>query len=533
MSNSHFDLSILPIGGLKEIGANTLLIENNQTGVIVDCGILFPDDDHYEINYLIPDYSKIDFKKFNHLILTHGHEDHIGAIRHVIQLHPDIQIITTELTQKLVMRKCNNTALNFRIVKDEDEITIGDIKILFFALPHSIPSVLGAAFKHKSTTVSLMTDFKLNHHKDEKPVNFKLIDNFIKDSKVRLGLIDSTNISSKSMIPSEDDLLPELEDIIQKKKNLLLTLFPSNIQRIKNIFDLCKKAKKRIVPVGRSVENMINLGLEMGILSDENLTLYDEFQPSAHLGNVCFIISGCQGDFKSALRRIAQGTDPKIKISAQSTVVFSSKIIPGNENNVYRLYNLFAEQGAEIITAYERLIHCSGHPSQVEIREVCTKLQFTHILPIHGETYYLNLFKNFLEQNFPKLKCHLIFNGDRLVIKNDIVSEDLKYYPSEMVLIHGQDLPISKDNIRERRKISQGGLIVISFTSNMKIHYNYAGVPIEYIDQEKVNSIVMDKYESFKNKKSELMCEEMRNQVRTYLNGVLGYKPVVLINYLI
>lgn len=531
--------SLTPLGGVDEIGSNMTVFETQNQVIIIDYGILFPHEDFFDINYLVPDLSSISREKNISLIFSHGHEDHIGGVAQFIKEFPMAHIYATNFTKILIEKKLNEFNLKAKIstFNDKTFLNFDNLIFNFVRVNHSIPETHGILVKDSLNNYSLVfiSDFKIdNNNSYESSLDFTQIINFQKYTKNKVALLDSTNILIKGKTTAESELLRDLESFIKiKDKRIFITLFASNLHRILAIYSLAKKHHKPIVVAGRSIAFYIDAGIQSGILpSDFSYDLVDSIQDHNSYNKI-YLVSGCQGDFFSYLRRFAFNEDKYLKPTENDIILFSSKSIPGNEKKISRIINSFTKFKAKVITAKDFLIHASGHPGQEDIKEFLNCVELDHYIPIHGETYFLDKHRSFIKDLNPHIKTYDVHNFDTLYFfDNKIEIKPLEIKPP--IIIHGGAyLPIEKEKINERRKLASEGLIVLSINVTSKEAFlTSKGLPTfvnEYENHFK-KEVLNFFTNNLKSKISEKNKEEVRIFTRKYYSMKIGYKPQVIIH---
>ncbi len=535
-------IKVTPLGGLGEIGSNMVCWNDGTTGFIIDCGILFPYEEVFEINYLIPAFTHLDKNFYKDIIITHAHEDHIGAIAHVVQWNPEITIHATNYTKHMIMKKLNELKLQSKF-KDLDGETfkIGNWKITAVDINHSTPETQCIVIAHPKYSISFCyaSDFKINiSASDGLPFKPNKVKKLMSTYKLRMGMLDSTNILNPGKTIEEAELIADLDALFEKKGRCFITFFTSNICRLNNIVKLAKKYHRPIVVLGRSVWNTIHVGIESEVAKFEEDDFHEiDDLPNVNDENLLFIVSGCQGDFKSALRRIAYREDPHVKLGQGDRFIFSSKVIPGNEDKIGRIYNKLAAQGAEIITASDKLIHCSGHPGQEDLKIFLEGCDFTHYIPVHGETFFLHRHKAFIQQNYPHLAVQILNNSEELLIQEKEDNHTIEVLPNSQwqdpKLYLNFHVEIERSQISQRRKIANSGLVVLTMTdkrSNWKC--TFYGLPLSL---EGKRDWLLDQLFEFmqkesKNKNSQEVFEQIRIKCRNLINTQIGTKPVCIVH---
>ncbi|MBT3583273.1 MAG: ribonuclease J [Halobacteriovoraceae bacterium] len=535
-------LKIQPIGGVGQIGSNMLLLKGQKTSAIIDCGILFPDDDSFGLDYLIPDLSKLEEPEY--LLITHGHEDHIGAIAHVLEHFPNIKIWAPPFAAELIRNKLNYKGLTatVNIFDYQRPLVIDNLEIHTIRVNHSIPDTYGLLINEgeSQTSVFYISDFKVDLDPlYEPPFDFKKLKKLSDKSSQKILFADSTNIlSSKTHTPTEKDLLPDLEELLTNhSERIFITTFSSNINRIQSIHDLCKKLGRKLVPYGRSMENYIKMAIKTGFFNADPNTL-KEAKSYRDDDNLVILVSGCQGDFRSTLRRVVTGNDSKFNLNSKDLLVFSSKTIPGNEKGIQQLINTAALEGASVITAHEKLIHASGHPGKDDLLKLFNEFNPDSIIPIHGEASFLRGHCQFIEENYQSAKAVFMTNFDSLILDRDGSSslQSEESYPP--LLMHGKGISITKEDLSKRRKLASLGIFILSINidstkkRSAEFVFDSIGLPKEHLPGDiEMNKFISSQLVFNKSNNLEYFAENLRISVRKYLSQNLGYKPITVVHY--
>jgi ribonuclease J len=364
-------LSIKPVGGVGQIGSNMTLIQGENDTILIDAGILFPYEDFFDIDYLIPDLSSIPTP--THLIITHGHEDHIGAVIHVVKKFPKIKVLASPFTAGLIRKKLEFNKHPYPIAEYRhfDQLGFKDFTIDPIHVNHSIPETVGLLIKDTREEIGFffISDFKIDFKTIyERPFDFEKLIKHSKNLKKRLLLVDSTNITSSTHeTPSENDLIPVLDDLFEKAESrIFVTCFSSNIHRLMTFISLAKKHGKKLIPHGRSMISYLNTANELGMIPDYQSVVKMAESVTGNEDNVVVLLSGCQGDFRGTFRRFCVGEDSQFKPRPNDTVLLSSKAIPGNEKKISLLVNKLSEIGCYVVTAQDKMIHVSGQPGRTD-----------------------------------------------------------------------------------------------------------------------------------------------------------------------
>lgn len=536
MKNKYF--SILPLGGVQEIGSNMTLIRTNSEDIIIDCGMLFPYEECFDINYLIPDFSILDPERVKSIIITHGHEDHIGALAHLLKLFPSIKVYVTKFSLHLIQRKLeeHSLTLNYELINDKSELKFNDVDIYPVHVNHSIPETNGLIIRTKNLEWGALyiSDFKVDlTSTHEKPIDFNRIKEILTPCKTTAYFIDSTNILNDSKTTSEDELHEDLRLLMNRPEDrVFITLFASNVHRMNLIAKMAKNAGRKIVIMGRSLKTYMESAQETGHadISPEEFFLPE--QVKGQTGKMLIFLSGCQGDFLSALRRFSFGEDGTFKPRVGDVVIFSSKVIPGNEKKIYRIYNKLTEFGVTILTASDYHIHASGHPGKEDLKLLLNNFSPSFYFPIHGESYFLKKHFDFIKESFPKISPYLIYNYQEVILgEGTIKIQD--HEKKEPRLIHGKSIEIEKTQISQRRKMATQGAVFVSFQKNTgQIEVSLLGLPLlanELSDNlkkkllEQIRKDLISRDETY-------FKDQLKISTRQFFNNFLGYKPVTEIH---
>jgi ribonuclease J len=537
-------ISIKPVGGVGQIGSNMTLIQGEHDTVIVDAGILFPYEDFFDIDYLIPDLSNIPTP--THLIITHGHEDHIGAVLHVVKKFPQIKILASPFTAGLIRKKLEFARHPFPVTEYRhfDQLGFKDFTIDPIHVNHSIPETVGLLIKDTKEQIGFffISDFKIDFKTIyERPFDFDKLIKHSKDLKKRVLLVDSTNImSSQKETPSENDLIPVLDDLFTNAESrIFITCFSSNIHRLMTFISLCKKHGKRLIPHGRSMISYLNTANELGMIPDFQSVVRMAESMTGKEDDIVVLLSGCQGDFRGTFRRFCVGEDSQFKPRANDTVLLSSKAIPGNEKKISLLINKLSEVGCHVVTAQDKLIHVSGHPGRKDLLMLYEKYSPTDIIPIHGESYFIREHIEYIKESFPQAIPHYILNNDEVVVDHKL---DIKISDGETIepiIIHGKGIILEKDKIGERRKLACNGSVFLSLKLSStqakveKYSFNFLGLPnLVTQNEEKFKKFLDGYFIQINFKDVEKTKEELRVAVRRYFDQFLGYKPITTIHIL-
>ncbi len=533
---------ITPLGGLRQIGSNMVLFQGPSDNVLVDSGLLFPNEDAFDINYLIPDLTALPATPTD-LVITHGHEDHIGAIQHIVEKFPEITLWATPFTAGVIRKKMNRNGGKhpIKVYPLGGKIVFKDFTFHSIQVNHSIPETQGMLVKDNEgqACAFYVSDFKVDSRTTYEPYfDFKRLVALSKDCSLRLLMADSTNILSRqARCTSEFQLINEFEDIIGSTKGrIFITLFASNVHRVQTILNACEKHRRPLVAHGMSVQSYIQTAVEEGILIGGDKIRTPE-QVVGRDKSLVVLLSGCQGDFRGTLRRVAIGEDSSFKPTAEDTFVFSSRPIPGNEKKVGHLINTLVELGARVITPDDRLVHASGHACKDDLRDVYKTFAPTHAMPIHGETQFLKEHQDFVNKEFPTIKTFMGLNFDMLSVDSKLqVSLDKAKDAPKPIMIIGNGVSIDSSKISERRKIATQGLVAIAARMD-NIHANEPILDIQAmgLPEEGMKAIphfrtlAVDLLRAWSKKPKEQAAEELRVATRRYFSNLIGQRPVAIV----
>lgn len=405
MIHSHSDLGappplkpdvlrIIPLGGLGDVGRNMAIFEINSKIIVVDCGVLFPAESQPGIDLILPDFTYLEdrWSDIEGIFLTHGHEDHIGAIPFLLKNKNDIPIYGAELTLAFLQAKLQEHRVSgvLRTIKDNEQVQTSQFTVSFIAVNHSIPDAVALAIKTSAGVVIHTGDFKM----DQLPLDNRITDVVtlakLGEQGVDVLMADSTNAEIPGFVPSEADIMPTLESVFASAKGrVIVASFASHVHRIQQIIDVAVKNKRKIAFIGRSMVRNMTIAKELGHLTIPDGTLVSNGDIENFPDHQVVLIStGSQGEPMSALSRMAS-KDHKIHITEFDTVILASSLIPGNENSVGRVINGLSRLGAKVIHKGNAFVHVSGHAASGELLMLYHIVKPKNVLPVHGEPRHL------------------------------------------------------------------------------------------------------------------------------------------------
>ncbi len=389
-------LRVIPLGGLGDIGRNMTVLEYGGKLLLIDCGVLFPEDTHPGVDLILPGFDAI-ADRLNDvvgLVLTHGHEDHIGAVPYLLRQRADIPLIGSKLTLALVSEKFREHRIRNteqRVVTDGQRMSVGEFDLEFVAVNHSIPDAMAVAVRTPAGTLLHTGDFKM----DQLPLDGRITDlrafARLGEEGVDLFLVDSTNAEVPGFTTSERNISPALERVFYtSKQRVIVACFASHVHRVQQVLDAAVAHGRKVVYVGRSMVRNMGVARDLGYLKVPANTLIELRDIEKHRPQDVVIIStGSQGEPMSALSRMANREHPIIQLKPGDTVVLASSMIPGNENSIYRVINGLSRLGAQVVHKGNALVHVSGHASAGELLYCYNIVRPRNVLPVHGEARHL------------------------------------------------------------------------------------------------------------------------------------------------
>lgn len=471
LAKSPQKVQIIPLGGLGEIGKNMTIIRYGDDIIVIDSGLMFPDDEMLGIDLVIPDISYLLENRdlVRGIILTHGHEDHIGALPYVLK-QLNVPVYGTKLTLGLLegRLKENNVSCNNLIpIKPGDRITVGIFKVGFIHVSHSIADSVGLSIKTPIGTIVHTGDFKF----DQTPVDGKVTDFHrfaeLGDQGVLVLMADSTNAERPGYTLSEKSVGNTFDEAFRNaKERIIIATFSSNIHRIQQAIDTAYKYKRKVAVLGRSMSNVVSIAMELGYISIPEEILIDIDEINNYLASeIVIITTGSQGEPMSALTRMAMSDHRKVEIMHGDTVIISATPIPGNEKLVSRTIDYLFRQGADVIYERDSGIHVSGHASQEELKLMHNLIRPKFFVPVHGE--YRHLVKHAKiaqELGMQKSNIFVAENGNILEFSSDkgsIVGKTM----AGNVLVDGLGVgDVGNIVLRDRRQLAKDGILIVVIT---------------------------------------------------------------------
>lgn len=461
-------LKVIPIGGLNEIGKNMTLLEFDNQILIIDCGMSFPEDEMYGIDIVIPDFTYLieNREKIVGMIITHGHEDHIGAIPYLLR-HVKIPVYGTRLTLGLVGNKLKEHQVvgDLRTIEAGDKIKLGCFNIETIRTTHSIADAICLAIDTPAGMIFHSGDFKIDYTPvDGEPIDFSKLAELGKKG-VTLMLCDSTNAVRQGFTASERVVGETIENIFRTAKTrIIIATFSSNVHRVQKIIENAVKMGRKVAISGRSMENVVALAIELGYLNIPEGTLVDlKMTKNIPDDKLVIITTGSQGEPMSALSRIASGEHRSVKLKKGDMVILSSTPVPGNEKTVSNVVNKLFEKGAEVIYSDIADIHVSGHACQEELKLLHSLIKPKFFMPVHGEYRHLIQHARLAESlGMSRDNIFVLENGDILSVNKRKAALSEAHVEADAILVDGLGVgDVGNIVLRDRKLLSESGLIIV------------------------------------------------------------------------
>lgn len=539
--------TIYPLGGLGEIGMNCMLYRTEKSLVMVDCGLMFPEDYHFGVDVVIPcfDYVLRNKSRLNGIVLTHGHEDHIGALPWLLQ-NVDVPVYGSEFTLGLVESKLREHDLDrwadLRPVRPYDRLLLGDFRFNFFPVCHSIIEGFGLGIETPAGRVVHTGDFKI----DRNPLGGHATDlgafRKFSDEGVRLMLSDSTNIGNEGFALTEREIKVSLREIFNTAKGrILVSLFSSHIQRIQEIFDLADAEGRKVAVSGKSLHRNIELARELGHLKVPKGTFVeldslDEYGDS----QLVLLVTGSQGEPLAALSRIAMGEHRQLSVRPDDLFILSSRFIPGNVKAINRVINNLYRLGAEVL--YEKMhgIHASGHAHAGELTLMLQTVRPEYFIPVHGEYRHLVKHRRLaIDCGVDEDKALVVENGQPVTFHADGSMELLPRIAADKILVDGKGVgDVGQSVLKERQLLAGEGMVIVVLVVDeasgeismgpdiMSKGFVFEQQYMHLLDDAKC--IVLDVHENIAPGDTAKLKERIRSALRRFFRKVLGRDPVVV-----
>ena len=460
-------LRVTPLGGLGEVGRNMTVYEINGQLLVVDCGVLFPEEHQPGVDLILPDITKIEDRLSDvvAVVLTHGHEDHIGAVPYLLKKREDIPLIGSRLTLALVSAKLKEHRITpqTRVVAEDDRITVGEFDLEFIAVNHSIPDALAVAIRTEAGMVIGTGDFKM----DQLPLDGRITDlrafARLGEEGVDLFMTDSTNADVPGFTPLEKDIGPVLEQVIAKSRGkVVVASFSSHVHRVQQVLEAAEQNGRRVVLLGRSMVRNMKIAADLGYLEVPEGILVD-LKKSGDIPDhrIVYMSTGSQGEPMAVLSRMAN-QEHQIEVGDGDTVILASSLIPGNENSVYRVINGLMKLGANVVHKGNAKVHVSGHAAAGELMYCYNIVRPKNVMPIHGE--YRHLVANAkvaIETGVPQNRTIIAENGT-VVDLRDGVAREVGQHEIDFIYVDGKSVGrVTDEDLKDRRTLAEEGFISV------------------------------------------------------------------------
>ena len=543
------ETKIVVLGGLGEVGKNMYCVMHNDAIVIIDTGVSFPESELMGVDYVLPDFTflKKNENKIKALLITHGHEDHIGGIPFLLQSLNIPAIYAPNHAKELIAVKLQDKNIrydNLFVYTEDTKLKFKEIEIEFFRVTHSIPDSHGISIKTPDGRIVTTGDYKFDLTPIGPMANLYKMASLGEDG-VDLFIGDSTNALNEGFSTSEsvvDETLGEMFDKC-KTNRIIIATFASNIYRIKHIFETCYKHNRKICIFGRSMENNINISLNAGYINHKELLVSPEEANNLKPGEVAILCTGSQGEPLAALSRISNGTHKQIKLRPDDVVIFSSSAIPGNALSITKTINKLCLKGVKVYTNSSLAdLHTSGHANEEEIKLAIRLLKPKYLMPFHGDYRMLKRQADIgISCGIPKENTFILKNGDSLTLKDHVVTKG-ESMPGADVYVDGNRIgEIGSAVFKDRKIMANDGILVVIVNVNMKkrellIKPNITTRGFVLVNE---NEELIHKIESKAETiiKSELtnpkttfqsLKNDITEELYPFINDLTGRKPIIL-----
>lgn len=547
--NKPNETKIIVLGGLGEVGKNMYCIMHKDDIIIIDAGISFPESDLPGVDYVLPDFTflKENQDKIRALFITHGHEDHIGAIPFLLNQIQIPVIYAPNQAKELIAVKLEDRNIrydNLVVYTEKDKIKFGEMEVEFFRTTHSIPDSHGISIKTPNGRIVTTGDFKLDLTPIGPMANLYKMSCLGHDG-VDLLISDSTNALNEGFSTSESKVDNALNDMFDRCKTnrIIIATFASNIYRLKHIFETCYKHNRKICIFGRSMENNINISINGGYINHKELLISADEANHLKPNEVAILCTGSQGEPLAALSRISNGTHRQIKLRPDDIVIFSSSAIPGNALSISKTINKLYLKGVKVYTTAALAdLHTSGHANEDELKLMIRLLNPKYLMPFHGDYRMLKKHANIgVDCGIPKENTFVLKNGDSLSLSNHTIKRS-ESMPGEDIYVDGNRIgEIGGAVLKDRKMMARDGILVVIINVDMKRHEllikpNITTRGFILINEnEQLIRKIEEKSESIlkrelSNNKSTFATikSNLTTELYSYINEITGRKPIIL-----
>lgn len=468
-------LKIIPLGGLNEIGKNITVLEYRDQILIIDCGMSFPEDDMYGIDVVIPDFSYLEknANKIVGLVITHGHEDHIGAIPYFLR-KVNVPIYATRITLGLIENKLKERGIsgNLNVITAGDKFRVGDFTVQTIRTTHSVADAISLNISTPAATLFHTGDFKIDYTPiDGEPIDLQKFAE-IGMQGVDIMLADSTNATRKGFTKSEKFVGEALDKIFSRAKGrIIIATFSSNVHRVQKIIELAIKYGRKFTVSGRSMDNVVNLAQELGYIKFPKGS-YVELNKANNIpdNEMVIITTGSQGEPMSALTRMANDEHKNVKLKKGDMVILSSSPVPGNEKSVSNVVNRLYDKEVDVIYNDIADIHVSGHACQEELKLIQSLIKPKFFMPVHGESRHLKEHAKLAESLGQKPEnIFILSNGDQLSVNKERAIKFENVVSADDILVDGLGVgDVGNIVLKDRKLLSESGLIIVVASVDIK-----------------------------------------------------------------
>jgi ribonuclease J len=542
-------LKIIPLGGLGEIGLNMMVIEYGDVLFIIDAGLMFPEDYMLGVDIVIPamDYLRENKDKLKAIIITHAHEDHIGALPYLLR-EIRLPVYGTAFSLAMIKHKLTEFELDHFVelnqVNPGDTLTIDPFEIEYIRVSHSTVDGVGLAITTPEGVVIHTGDFRLSHDSDTiKNTDIASFARFGEKGVLAL-MSDSTNVEVEGYSMSEQEVASNLEKyVIAAPGRVMVALFASNVHRIQQIIDIAVKNRRKVVFIGRNMDQILRIASELGYIQSPENTIIDIKQINNYKDDeLAFITTGSQGEPMSALTRMASGMHKYIRIKKGDCILLSSRNIPGNEKAISNTINKLYRRGAEVVYAKMSRIHSSGHAHQEELRLMLNLVKPRYFIPIHGEYRHLVIHARLAERlGMPKENVFVVENGKIIAFDENSGGFQGSVYTGR-VLVDGKGIgDVGRSILKERWEMAEGGLVVVNLIIDEEtgvVLYGPELISKGFVfdatmghlvdDAQCVILEIVEEIDPFREDRIEWLKKKLQLALRQYFTFAIKRKPLIV-----
>jgi len=542
-------VNLVPLGGCGEIGMNMTILQIGDVYYFIDCGVLFPDASQIAIDLILRDTTFLDTYKIKPTawLITHGHEDHIGALPHIYPKYP-APIYGTRFTLELIKSKFEDAGISTSMLKQFEffqPVKLPKLKITPFPVNHSIADAAGFFMETPQKNILHMGDFRIDYNPPEKITTHESIKKVLNNKPVHLMMSDSTNSFQIGRDASEVDTLPTLtKHFTEHKGAVIVVTFSSNVWRFQNVIEAAKKSGRKIALLGRSMLRNAVIAKKLGLLQyDEDL--FVELNQLKHCDHekICVLSTGSQGEVFSGLHRLTWKQIPEFEITKNDLIIFSARLIPGNEKSIDSITTQLARIGAKVITGKTEMIHVSGHGYQEDLKLCINTAKPKAFLPVHGTYQHLKKHRELaIECGVPQDKCFLAENGDVVAVGPESLGVVEQVPSGRDYVCPGGIFSANSNAYRERLNLVRTGAIAVSFVVNdytkslmnepvflakglpEHIHADYVKIAIRCFENAIATAKMRNKLDNL-----DFISEELRIGIRRQIENIFNYKCTVMV----